>query len=398
VIEQLSTASLWVASLVCVGWVLLVARGFRTIASIPRLPNSIPLDEEASFPKVSAVVSLCGRCRDVEQSIQSLLHQEAVDMQVIVVDDGAPDAERATVDRLAADDDRILVLKTKKRPVGWVARNYAQELGQGRAEGDYLLFTDGDTLHTRRSVRRAVWVMDDQDLDHLALKPRVEPRSFWQRLMSPVMFLLCELRLLDPRAVQADSGVGAGVGAFNLVRAEAYRLRGTHAALRGALVEERALGRMMRTDGGRGVLMRAVTQVRTRPVDDDLKALFGEARTGMLGALGNSPLATIIVGVVLMAGIVLPATFLLVGLPLFLAGHSPWMVAPAIIALLLPIVGVLRMRQMVRATVAGIVAAPVAVAFVAAAAIHAGLVLGVLGKVEWRGRAYSRQDLNELSL
>ncbi|MCP4503328.1 MAG: glycosyltransferase [Deltaproteobacteria bacterium] len=396
-IEQLSIASIWLASLLCVGWARVVLRSFRTLGAIPRLPNSIPLDDNDPHPSVSAIVPLCGRIRDVERAVHSLLAQEAVQMQVILVEDGAPDAEHKKAEVLAKQDPRVLLLKTKKRPVGWVERNYALELGQGRAEGDFLLFTDGDVIHTRRSVRRAIWVMQENKLDHLALKPRLELSGLWQRMLKPMYFLLCELRLLDARAVDPTSEVGAGVGAFNLVNAESYRLRGTHAALRGSLVEERALGRMMRTDDGRGMLMRAVTQVRWRPFEHELGPLFATARTGMLGALSNSPLAAVVSGMLLMAGVVLPAFFLLLGLPLFLAGHPPWMVAPAIIALLLPVFGILRVREMVRLSLFTLLASPLAVLFVGAAALQAGLLLGLLGKIEWRGRAYSRRDLNELA-
>ena len=74
--------------------------------------------------------------------------------------------------------------------------------------------------------------------------------------------LLTHFRFISPSALKEDSTAGVGVGAFNLVASEAYRLRGTHANIRSELNDEMALGKMMRQESGRGLILRAVGQVK----------------------------------------------------------------------------------------------------------------------------------------
>jgi glycosyltransferase involved in cell wall biosynthesis len=385
--------ALVLATLLCAGWVVVLARVWRTIGAMRRLPSTATSDGPP--PKVSAVVAARNEAQGIEEAIRSLLAQEGVDIEVIAVDDGSEDDTRAILERIAREDKRLLVLDVKKVPPGWVAKNYALELGQGRAKGDWLLFTDADVLHGPRAVFNAVAAMERERLDHLAVQPRMEAGSLAEALVLPLFVLLCQVRFLDPRAAIPDSGVGTGIGAFNLVRADAYRLRGTHARIRGSMLDDRALGLMMREDGGRGSIMRAVAQVRMRPYRS-LRELYTGIRKGVLSTFKNSALLTAVMGGVLVVAAVAPPVFVLAGLPLWLAGAAPWLIVPALLGALLPLVGLLKARTMLRFEPLAALLFPVGALVIAASALHAAAVFGTRGTVEWRGRLYSRRDLQNL--
>jgi hypothetical protein len=266
VLELTLELSLALAVALCVGWALVLVRVFRTTKAIRRLPT-VALDSLQPPPKVSVVVAARDEAGTIEPALRSLLAQEGVDLELIVVDDMSTDGTADVVKRLVSEvgEKRLLLLQQKKLPPGWIAKCYAVELGQGRASGDWILFTDADVLHGRRAISNAVATMERERLDHLAVFPRLEAGSFVEALVLPLFVLLYQLRLVDPRAADPESGVGAGVGAFNLVRADSYRLRGTHARIRGSILDDTALAQMMRNEGGRGSVMKAVGQVRHRP-------------------------------------------------------------------------------------------------------------------------------------
>ena len=56
--------------------------------------------------------------RWLPESLDSLLGQDGVDLQVVVVDDGSPDGSGAIADAYAARDDRVTVLHVRQRRPG----------------------------------------------------------------------------------------------------------------------------------------------------------------------------------------------------------------------------------------------------------------------------------------
>lgn len=388
-IELTARLALVLATLLCVGWAVVLARVWRTIGAMRRLPSAAAGADVK--PRVSAVLAARNEAEGIEDAVRSLLAQEGVDMEVVAVDDGSEDSTRAILERIAKEDPRLLVLDVKTVPPGWVAKNYALELGQGRSKGDWLLFTDADVVHGPRAVFNAVAAMERERLDHLAVQPRMEAGSLAEALVLPLFVLLCQIRFLDPRAAQPDSGTGTGIGAFNLVRADAYRLRGTHASIRGAMLDDRALGQMMRADGGRGSVMRAVAQVRLRPYRTP-RELYEGIRKGVLSTFGNSALLTASMGIVLVVAAVAPPVLVMAGLPLWLAGAAPWVILPALLGALLPLLGLLKARTMLRFEPLAAVLFPLGALVIATTALHAAAVFGTRGTVEWRGRSYSKRE------
>jgi hypothetical protein len=390
VLEALSQVALAVASFLCFGWAYVLLGAWRATEALRKLPHTAPTARER--PRVSAVLAARNEADAIERSVRSLLAQEGVDMQVVAVDDGSTDGTLEILRSLAEEDPRLLVLENNDVPRGWVAKTYALELGQGRASGDWLLFTDADVLHGRRAVMHAVTVMQKERLDHLAVHPRLEAGSLLEALVLPIYVLMWEFRFVDPRAADPESGVGAGVGAFNLVAAESYRLRGTHARIRGALLDDRALGRLMRDDGGRGSVMRAVSQVRMRPYRS-FPQLYAGVRKGALASARNSASVVILFALTLAAGGIVPPLLLMGSLSLAVAGHLSWAALPALLAWLLPAAGLLKARSMVRFEPIAALFFPLGALVMAASAIHAALFFGMRGQIEWRGRFYSRREL-----
>ncbi len=393
--SSLADAAFVIATGMSILWAAVVFWAWKSIDAFDRLPSHRPTFDVDKKPKVTAIIPSRNARKDVERAVQHLLAQEGVQMQVIVVDDDSTDGTWEYLERLTASEPSVVALHPRKLPTGWVAKNYALELGQGRAEGDFLLFTEADAVHGRRSVAMAIEKMVADDLDHIAVHPRLEAGSLVEAVVLPLHFIVVGLRCLDRRAAAFASGVGTGIGAFNLVRAEAYRLRGTHARIRGSIAEEQALGRMMRTDGGRGTVVRAVTQVRLRPYTS-LKALYSGIRGEILGSFGHRASAVFLASLIFAAAALGPVVLLIAAVPVAFAGHIPWMAIPAFFGILLPGVALLKARSLVRFEPLAVILFPLGAMLIATAALHTALAFAFRGRFEWQGHSYSRADLSDM--
>ncbi len=94
-----------------------------------------------ALPQVSVVVPVYDVERWLPESLESLLGQDGVDLQVVVVDDGSPDGSGAIADAYAARDDRVTVLHVSNGGLG-----SARNVGTERVTGEYLAFLDSDDV------------------------------------------------------------------------------------------------------------------------------------------------------------------------------------------------------------------------------------------------------------
>lgn len=97
-------------------------------------------NEETMCEGLLSVVIPVYNIRDyVERCVRSVLAQPDVPLEVLIVDDGSTDDSGAVCDALAAEDSRVTVFH---KPNGGLsdARNY----GLCHAQGEYILFMDGD--------------------------------------------------------------------------------------------------------------------------------------------------------------------------------------------------------------------------------------------------------------
>ena len=91
------------------------------------------------MPKFTVVVPVY-KCADyLSTCVSSVLNQSEYDFELILVDDGSPDASCALCDQLAQQDNRIRVFHKSNG-----GASSARNLGLNHATGDYVLFFDGD--------------------------------------------------------------------------------------------------------------------------------------------------------------------------------------------------------------------------------------------------------------
>jgi hypothetical protein len=240
----------WLAGVVLVLTLLVTLEllaGSRLIQDLRDLP---PVDGGA-VPAVSVVVAARDEARAIEGAIRSMLRQDYPAYQVVVVDDRSGDGTGAILDRLAAEDSRLTVVHLTDLPDGWLGKNHALHVGAARATGEFILFTDADIHLAPDTLRRAVGYCRTHGVDHLAVAPDIiMPGPLMEAFA--VLFTFSFLSFAKPwKARDPKSWFFVGVGAFNLVRAAAYRAVGGHERLRLRPDDDLKLGKVLKRSGAR---------------------------------------------------------------------------------------------------------------------------------------------------
>lgn len=91
------------------------------------------------MPRYSFIVPVYRVEKWLVQCIDSILSQEIMDLELILVDDGSPDSSGAICDEFAAKDSRVSVIHKENGGVS-KARNIGIEVSSGK----YIIFVDSD--------------------------------------------------------------------------------------------------------------------------------------------------------------------------------------------------------------------------------------------------------------
>ena len=114
---------------------------------------------------------------------------------------------------------------------GWTGKNNAMAAGARAARGEWLLFTDADTVHIPGSLARAVAEAQQHGAALLSYSPEQEVHGFWEKAVMPVIF--AELAATYRPSLVSDprSPAAAANGQYILITREAYDAVGGHAAV-----------------------------------------------------------------------------------------------------------------------------------------------------------------------
>lgn len=202
-------------------------------------------------PRLSVVIAARNEERGIEEALRSVLRQHYPELEVIVVDDRSTDATGVILDRLALDHPRLHPLHLDHLPEGWLGKNHALHHAAARAHGDWILFTDADVVLHSTAAARAVAFAERAGLDHLAVAPELVMPSPALDLFGGTFAFLFAQYARPWKARDPDSRAHIGVGAFNLVRASAYRAVGGHEPIRMRPDDDLKLGKLLKRAGFR---------------------------------------------------------------------------------------------------------------------------------------------------
>jgi len=303
-------------------WIYLLAGHggyWRTSQWLPRVAA-----EPDSWPDVVAVVPARNEAGMLPVTLPPLLGQDYPgSLSVIVVDDGSSDGTGKVAARIARASRRPLrVIAGIRPPDGerWAGKVWAMQQGvaaSGPGEDGYLLFTDADIAWETHHLRRLVAAAEGDDRDLISQMALLRATAGWERVVVPA-FVYFFAQLYPFRRVNVPgSRTAATAGGCMLVRRRA--LPGGLAPISDALIDDVAMGRMVKRQRGRTWLglTRQVVSVRPYP---GLTSLWQMVARSAYTQLRYSPavLAGTLAGLLFLY--LLPPAGAVIGLVALLAG------------------------------------------------------------------------------
>ncbi|WP_345627629.1 glycosyltransferase [Streptomyces thinghirensis] len=242
-----------VSALSLAAWLwLLLARGFFWRTDV-RLPAR---EEPDVWPSVCVVVPARDEAAVLPASLPSLLAQDYPGRaEVFLIDDGSTDGTGELACELARRHEGLplTVASPGEPPAGWTGKLWAVRHGVDLArarEPEYLLLTDADIAHAPDSLRRLVAAARTGGFDVVSQMARLRVESVWERLVVPA-FVYFFAQLYPFRWIGGEGATAAAAGGCVLLRAEAAERARIPDAIRHAVIDDVALARAVKGDGGR---------------------------------------------------------------------------------------------------------------------------------------------------
>ena len=295
----------WIATVHLAAVLLLIWRLAINRSQLQRLSDH-PVGTGDELPSISIVVAARNEARDIEAALNSWFELDYPNLELVVVNDRSTDDTGEILDRLAQQQPVLEVVHLEELPAGWLGKNHALQLGAQRSRGEYLLFTDADIIIQPLVLRRAMAYVEQRQLDHLTMTPEVSMPSRLLEAFVTVFGTLFSLYFRVWKVSDPNSDAHVGIGAFNLVRSEAYRECGMHQPIAMRPDDDVKLGKIIKQHGFAQELVVGSDQIRV-PWYASLKEL-------MVGLEKNA-----------LAGLDYRLSFILMGSLLLLVGlFSPW--------------------------------------------------------------------------
>jgi|SRR5579864_559788 len=207
---------------------------------------------------VVAVVPARNEAELIGPVVTSLLNQ-SVAVPVILVDDGSTDGT-ADVARHAAEKagkaDALIVIRSRPLPAGWTGKLWAMHQGIEYAGAcalnpSWFLLTDADVLHGPETAANLHRIASQGSYDLVSFMVKLHCESLAEKLLIPAFvyfffMLYPPVWIRDPRR----STAGAAGGCM-LVRAEAVERAGGLQSIRGAVIDDCSLARLLKRHGAR---------------------------------------------------------------------------------------------------------------------------------------------------
>jgi len=336
-------------------------------------------DTHASLP-LSVIVPARNEEACLAACLQSLVSQSNIAFEIIVVDDHSTDRTRD----IALSFTQVRFVEAGPLPEGWTGKNNAVTAGARAARGEWLLFTDADTIHLPGSLARSLEEARSHAAALLSYSPAQIVTGFWQKAVMPVIFAELASSFRPAQVSDPKSPSSAANGQYILVSREAYDAVGGHAAIAGSLLEDVALARAVKQSGRRIFFRYGGDAVQTR-----MYRTFAQLREGWtknLALLFPSALRLAVLRLIEFALILASIT---ISFTTALRGHPQPAIVAAGLALVLYAFFLVRIRRAHfswDANILALLGLPLfSYLLLRSAKAHSA------GSVSWKGRTYSEE-------
>jgi chlorobactene glucosyltransferase len=271
-----------ICSLVCSFFLFISVNNSRTLARLTFPPQN------GYSPKVSVLLPARNEEANIGRCLDSLLAQDYDNYEVIVLDDNSTDSTGKIIRSYEKRYPRVTAVTGKPLEAGWLGKPFACQKLIEHATGEYLFFTDVDTIHSKQSVRWAVTNMERLSSDFMSAYVQHRIGSVGEAILVPIVYLLTTLAIplwLVPE--KNHSLLSFAIGQLIVARKRALEAIGGFSAVKSAVVEDLALARTMKANGFKTVFLDAKDYLECRMYGSYREAWNGLTRAIFPAISGN---------------------------------------------------------------------------------------------------------------
>ncbi len=209
--------------------------------------KNYPAIPDSKLPFVSVLIPARNEEHNISQIVNSLLVQDYPSYEVIVLNDNSTDKTGEILGDIKLRHPELNIMTGKPLVKGWTGKCFACKQLYDASKGEYILFTDADTVHNKNSLRDSVTIAMNRKADMLTLFPAMTMVSFAEKLIMPMLWftvmLLLPFYFVDKKGFVKFS---IGIGPFMMFRRSAYAEIGGHDSVKNAIVEDVWLARKIK--------------------------------------------------------------------------------------------------------------------------------------------------------
>ena len=208
----------------------------------------------ALWPPVCAVVPARNEVDVIARAIGGLLAQDYPGpFKLILVDDNSDDGTGDAA-RTLDGSGRLDVITGAPLPPGWTGKLWAMAQGIAHAETmnpkpELLLLTDADIAHAPHNLARLVARAEAGGLTLVSLMAKLRCDTFAEKMLIAAFVFFFDMLYPFGSVNDPVKKTGAAAGGCMLVRREALTAAGGIEAIRAAIIDDCAMGAMMKRQG-----------------------------------------------------------------------------------------------------------------------------------------------------
>lgn len=331
---------------------------------------------------VSVLIPARNEAGNIGPALDSVLANQGVEIEAVVLDDGSTDGTAAVVESYARRDSRVRCQAAPPLPDGWCGKQHACQMLAGQARHRWLVFMDADVRLAPDALARMVSFVRRRGVALASGVPRQITGSLLERMLIPLVhFVLLGFLPVWRMRRCTKPAYAAGCGQLFIAEAGAYHQTGGHARIRSTLHDGIRLPRLFRQNGFRTDLFDATDVAACRMyagAGEVVRGLMKNAHEGLASSVMIVPMTLFLLG-----GQVLPWV-LLAGWPALSPEARAWSIAAAACGLLPRLAAAIRFHQ----SLGGAWLHPLSILLFV---LIQWLAFGrrALGRpAQWRGRAY----------
>lgn len=232
-------------STIFIAWVYFFLYMLRSLKKSPKLESFNHLQNRTNdsyLPKVSVILPARNEEKYISKCLDSLFEQDYPNFEIIAVNDSSSDKTAEIMYKYQNKSSILTVLNAGFKPAGWIGKNWACHQGYLRANGEIFLFTDADTIHSPSVLSLAIEHLIEQKLDALTVIPRLLCEDIWTKITLPLIWSISYVKYSPLRANNPKATTGYFFGSFYVIFRKVYEAVGTHEAVKSEIVEDGALG------------------------------------------------------------------------------------------------------------------------------------------------------------